>query len=72
LEESTRPFGDTPFASRFSKRARGGTITSTVLTLLVIPTVYEILVGWRERLRNLFRRRTRVRTHAEPETAGGG
>ncbi|MDP9144051.1 MAG: efflux RND transporter permease subunit, partial [Actinomycetota bacterium] len=26
----------------------GGTITSTLLTLLVIPTIYEILIDWRE------------------------
>ena len=35
----------------------GGTITSTLLTLLVIPTVYEILDGWRERALGLFRRK---------------
>jgi HAE1 family hydrophobic/amphiphilic exporter-1 len=28
----------------------GGVITSTVLTLLVIPTFYEIFDGWRTRL----------------------
>jgi hydrophobic/amphiphilic exporter-1 (mainly G- bacteria), HAE1 family len=28
----------------------GGTITSTLLTLLVIPTIYEIFVDWRESL----------------------
>jgi len=35
----------------------GGTITSTLLTLLVIPTVYEILDGWRERASRVFRRK---------------
>jgi HAE1 family hydrophobic/amphiphilic exporter-1 len=35
----------------------GGTITSTLLTLLVIPTVYEILDGWRERALRVFRRK---------------
>jgi HAE1 family hydrophobic/amphiphilic exporter-1 len=35
----------------------GGTITSTLLTLLVIPTVYEILDGWRERALKVFRRK---------------
>ena len=34
----------------------GGTITSTVLTLFVIPTVYEILDDWREKLGARFRR----------------
>ncbi len=37
----------------------GGTITSTLLTLLVIPTVYEILDGWRERVLGLFRRKAK-------------
>jgi hydrophobic/amphiphilic exporter-1 (mainly G- bacteria), HAE1 family len=34
----------------------GGTITSTLLTLLVIPTVYEILDGWREKAGALVQR----------------
>jgi len=34
----------------------GGVITSTLLTLLVIPTVYEILSGWRDALRARFGR----------------
>jgi HAE1 family hydrophobic/amphiphilic exporter-1 len=32
----------------------GGVITSTVLTLLVIPTVYEIMDSWRTRLARLI------------------
>jgi hydrophobic/amphiphilic exporter-1 (mainly G- bacteria), HAE1 family len=32
----------------------GGVITSTVLTLLVIPTVYEIMDSWRARISRLF------------------
>jgi hydrophobic/amphiphilic exporter-1 (mainly G- bacteria), HAE1 family len=32
----------------------GGVITSTVLTLLVIPTVYEIFDSWRARVSRLF------------------
>jgi hydrophobic/amphiphilic exporter-1 (mainly G- bacteria), HAE1 family len=50
-----------------------GTITSTVLTLLVIPTVYEIMVEWREKIRGLFRRKAKpvvVRPEAEPAGAG--
>jgi HAE1 family hydrophobic/amphiphilic exporter-1 len=38
----------------------GGVITSTVLTLVVIPTVYEILDEWRERLLARFGRRAVV------------
>ena len=37
----------------------GGTITSTLLTLLIIPTFYEILDEWRERLLSMFARRGR-------------
>lgn len=35
----------------------GGVLTSTILTLLVIPTVYEIMDGWRTRALAFFRRR---------------
>jgi hydrophobic/amphiphilic exporter-1 (mainly G- bacteria), HAE1 family len=35
----------------------GGVITSTLLTLLVIPTVYEILDNFREWALGKFRRR---------------
>jgi len=34
----------------------GGTITSTLLTLLVIPTVYEILDGWHSKVGPMFHR----------------
>ena len=37
----------------------GGTLTSTLLTLLVIPTVYEILDEWKERALGWARRRGR-------------
>jgi HAE1 family hydrophobic/amphiphilic exporter-1 len=42
----------------------GGVITSTLLTLLVIPTIYDILAGWRDRVTNWVR----ARRHA-PEPA---
>jgi HAE1 family hydrophobic/amphiphilic exporter-1 len=35
----------------------GGVITSTVLTLLVIPTIYEILSDWRDGLAAWISRR---------------
>ncbi len=38
------------FRSPLGRAVIGGTITSTVLTLFVIPTVYEILYIWREKL----------------------
>jgi HAE1 family hydrophobic/amphiphilic exporter-1 len=36
------------FRAPLGRAVIGGVITSTVLTLLVIPTVYEILSGWRD------------------------
>jgi HAE1 family hydrophobic/amphiphilic exporter-1 len=46
------------FRAPLGRAVIGGVITSTLLTLLVIPTVYEILEGWKERLfGRLFKRR---------------
>ena len=51
----------------------GGTLTSTLLTLLVIPTVYEIMDQGREwlseRARRLFGTR---KAHAAPVPEPGG
>ena len=44
----------------------GGVITSTVLTLLVIPTVYEILADWRDWLTARFSRGEVRSPHAQP------
>ena len=38
------------FRAPLGRAVIGGTITSTMLTLFVIPTVYEILDDWRETL----------------------
>ncbi|PYP79937.1 MAG: AcrB/AcrD/AcrF family protein [Gemmatimonadetes bacterium] len=46
------------FRAPLGRAVIGGTITSTILTLFVIPTVYEILDDWREKLGARFRRRT--------------
>jgi HAE1 family hydrophobic/amphiphilic exporter-1 len=43
------------FRAPLGRAVIGGTITSTVLTLFVIPTVYEILDDWREKLGARFR-----------------
>jgi HAE1 family hydrophobic/amphiphilic exporter-1 len=40
----------------------GGVITSTLLTLIAIPTFYEILDGWRETVAGWFGRRPSQRT----------
>jgi hydrophobic/amphiphilic exporter-1 (mainly G- bacteria), HAE1 family len=45
----------------------GGTLTSTLLTLLVIPTVYEILDEWKEGALAFVKRRRKG--HAEEPTA---
>jgi hydrophobic/amphiphilic exporter-1 (mainly G- bacteria), HAE1 family len=45
------------FRAPLGRAVIGGVITSTVLTLVVIPTVYEILDEWRERLLARFGRR---------------
>jgi len=55
----------------------GGVITSTLLTLLVIPTFYEILDQMREwlgeRAARIFGRSdAKPRPQALPEAAGGG
>ncbi len=44
------------FRAPLGRAVIGGTLTSTLLTLLVIPTVYEILDGARGRLRRGVRR----------------
>jgi hydrophobic/amphiphilic exporter-1 (mainly G- bacteria), HAE1 family len=48
------------FRAPLGRAVIGGVITSTVLTLIVIPTVYEILDEWRERLFARFGRRSAV------------
>ena len=45
------------FRAPLGRAVIGGTITSTILTLFVIPTVYEILDDWRENVGAHFRRR---------------
>ena len=59
------------FRAPLGRAVIGGTITSTVLTLLVIPTVYEILDGFRSWAMARFRRRgaTQVRPEAVPARA---
>ena len=47
----------------------GGVITSTLLTLFVIPTVYDILAGWRAALAKRLGKKPI--THGEPVPAPG-
>jgi HAE1 family hydrophobic/amphiphilic exporter-1 len=62
------------FRAPLGRAVIGGTITSTVLTLFVIPTIYEIFDGWRDALgRRLSRRRARGEAPAvglAPQPAG--
>ena len=58
------------FRAPLGRAVIGGVITSTVLTLVVIPTVYEILDEWREKLLARFGRRTRLHV-AEPVAEPG-
>ena len=56
------------FRAPLGRAVIGGVITSTVLTLVVIPTVYEILDEWRERLLARFGRKAAApAAHAVPE-----
>jgi HAE1 family hydrophobic/amphiphilic exporter-1 len=57
------------FRAPLGRAVIGGVITSTLLTLFVIPTVYDILAGWRESLLARFGGKRAV--HAEPVPAPG-
>jgi HAE1 family hydrophobic/amphiphilic exporter-1 len=60
------------FRSPLGRAVIGGTITSTVLTLFVIPTVYEILDDSRAKLGARFRKRREAeRGSAVPQPATG-
>ena len=51
------------FRAPLGRAVIGGVITSTLLTLLVIPTFYEILDNWREALAHRFRRPVKSDAH---------
>jgi HAE1 family hydrophobic/amphiphilic exporter-1 len=52
------------FRAPLGRAVIGGTITSTFLTLLVIPTIYEILVETREKVLGMFGRNKKARPPA--------
>jgi HAE1 family hydrophobic/amphiphilic exporter-1 len=54
------------FRAPLGRAVIGGVVTSTLLTLLVIPTVYEILDGARTRALRALRRKPRA-TPTPPE-----
>ncbi|HUR92311.1 MAG TPA: efflux RND transporter permease subunit, partial [Gemmatimonadaceae bacterium] len=55
------------FRAPLGRAVIGGVITSTFLTLLVIPTFYEILDEWREWVMSRFRSSKPVDSHPGPE-----
>jgi HAE1 family hydrophobic/amphiphilic exporter-1 len=59
------------FRAPLGRAVIGGVITSTILTLLVIPTFYEILTEWRDWIFDHVRGRKHVREH-ERRTAPDG
>jgi HAE1 family hydrophobic/amphiphilic exporter-1 len=59
------------FRAPLGRAVIGGTITSTLLTLFVIPTVYEIFDGWRTALGARFRGRAREPHASPPEPVVG-
>jgi HAE1 family hydrophobic/amphiphilic exporter-1 len=60
------------FRAPLGRAVIGGVITSTFLTLLVIPTIYEILANTRSRLFSLFRRWFGSNTPGPTHGTGGG
>jgi HAE1 family hydrophobic/amphiphilic exporter-1 len=56
------------FRAPLGRAVIGGVITSTLLTLIVIPTFYEILDDWREKLMHSFARRRGAESGAESES----
>ena len=57
------------FRAPLGRAVIGGVITSTLLTLFVIPTVYDILAGWRQALMGRFG--SKVPHRVEPIPAPG-
>jgi HAE1 family hydrophobic/amphiphilic exporter-1 len=58
------------FRAPLGRAVIGGVITSTVLTLVVIPTIYEIFDGWRKTVRRWFGR-TEEKKHTHGHDTGG-
>ena len=60
------------FRAPLGRAVIGGVITSTFLTLLVIPTFYEILDEWRSGMQVFFRRRSAERKQARDGASSPG
>jgi len=59
------------FRAPLGRAVIGGVITSTVLTLLVIPTYYDILTNWRDALGRRLRRKRVVHVPAQAPPSEG-
>lgn len=59
------------FRAPLGRAVIGGVIASTILTLVVIPTVYELFSGWRDKFSHRFGRAKQHATHGAsiPATA---
>ncbi|MDP4200060.1 MAG: efflux RND transporter permease subunit [Bacteroidota bacterium] len=57
------------FRAPLGRAVIGGVITSTILTLVVIPTIYELFSGWRDRFRARFGRKATAHAPASVEAA---
>jgi HAE1 family hydrophobic/amphiphilic exporter-1 len=53
------------FRAPLGRAVIGGVITSTILTLVVIPTIYEILYEWREKWSARFKRVQHHSSHSD-------
>ncbi|MCU0249332.1 MAG: efflux RND transporter permease subunit [Vicinamibacterales bacterium] len=60
------------FRAPLGRAVIGGVITSTVLTLLVIPTVYDIMSGWRDRVMGMLKGRSKAERNVRGEAAVPG
>jgi HAE1 family hydrophobic/amphiphilic exporter-1 len=60
------------FYAPLGRAVIGGTLTSTMLTLLVIPTFYEVLDGWRAGIAARWRRRAAGATLVAPTLEPSG
>jgi len=58
------------FRAPLGRAVIGGTITSTLLTLLVIPTAYEILSDWRDHVMARLTHRAAAPRHESPSPLG--
>jgi multidrug efflux pump subunit AcrB len=62
---------DASFRQPMAITVIGGLITSTALSLLIVPVVFTYVMGFERRLKRLFRRAAPVRTYDAPAPTHG-